>query len=88
MLLVPQMVAHVLRPATLHNHISGLAPHFAAYSPPHTPRDTARHLLLHHHRVAQLPAGEDRLLDTARKPSFQADQPQTTHGRHALGTQD
>ncbi|XP_070657971.1 plasmanylethanolamine desaturase 1 isoform X3 [Bos indicus] len=60
----PQVVAHVLRAATLGRLPAGLARHPAPQTPSHPPRFPPRDLLLHHHGLAQLPSGEDGLLAT------------------------
>ncbi|KAK1899305.1 Transmembrane protein 189 [Dissostichus eleginoides] len=59
----PQVVAHVLRAAALGGVPAGLQDHPAPKTPPSAPRVPPRDLLLHHHRLAELPSGEVWLLE-------------------------
>ena len=58
----PQVVAHVRSPPD----VGGVAPtdarHLAQETPQSAPRGPARHLFLHHHRLAKPPAGKAPLL--------------------------
>lgn len=85
---VSQMVAHILRPATVHNDLAGHSHHTATHSPPSAPRDAARHVLLHHDRLAQLPAREDRLLATHGDAHLPDVRRETAHRRHEMGCQN
>lgn len=56
------MVAHLLRTAGLGGVPAGAPRDPAQETPPHPPRGTARDLLLHHDRLAELAVGEAALL--------------------------
>uniref|UniRef100_A0AAQ4PTD2 Plasmanylethanolamine desaturase 1 n=1 Tax=Gasterosteus aculeatus aculeatus TaxID=481459 RepID=A0AAQ4PTD2_GASAC len=58
-----QVVAHVLRPASLGGVPAGLPGHPPSQAPPRPPRLPARDVLLHHHRLAELPSGEAGFLE-------------------------
>lgn len=64
----PQMVAHLLRHSILGHRTPRLPHHPPPAAPPHPPRRAPRDLLLHHHRLAQLPAGEAAVLALPRVP--------------------
>ena len=82
------MVAYVFRSATLHNHTARHACHSAANPSSHSPRDAARHLLLHHNRLAELSAGEDQVLANARGHGLRVHRVQAANGRHEMGVEN
>lgn len=85
---VPQMVAHLLWPASLHHPVAGPAHHSAQETPSYPPRSPSRDLLLYHHRMAQLPSGNNPLLDRPRKHHRIPHRPQASGWRPQVGKQE
>ena len=57
-----QVVTHILRSPSASAVVTSIAHHPATEAPPHPPCGPPRDLLLHHHRLVELPTGGDPLL--------------------------
>lgn len=82
------MVAHILRSAALGRLVAREENNPAAETPPDPPRRTARDILLHNHRLAELATGEAVLLVDARSRDRVHHRLQAEGGRHEVGPED